>query len=134
MPEPTTPEPTTPEPTTPEVTTPKEIIKEKIISAVIPEFEYSDLQKLYEPEDPLVLAEYVEKIDKYLLMDPAINNGLIYFEHTEEDQLLAHLNVLPGFDPVEVNEKYPDSTVQALRRFDIEVNEKYPDSTVQALR
>lgn len=47
-------------------------------------------------------------------MDPAINNGVIYFEHTEEDQLLAHLNVLPGFDPVEVNEKYPDSTVQGI--------------------
>ena len=67
-PEPTTPEPTTPEPTTPEVTTPKEIIKEKIISAVIPEFEYSDLQKLYEPEDPLVLAEYVEKVTFFFII------------------------------------------------------------------
>ena len=61
-PEATTPEATTPEATTVEVTTPKKILKEKIISAIIPEFEYSDLQKLYEPEDPEVFAEYVGKV------------------------------------------------------------------------
>lgn len=63
----TTPEPTTPEATTAEVTTPKKIVKEKIISAVIPEFEYSDLQKLYEPEDPLVLAEYIGKVCLFIV-------------------------------------------------------------------